>query len=871
MTQLSTLILILAPITLGATLSANQSISETPSQYGRTTTSQGSEHSELPEGLAASDWSSIRAAYEANRHAAFEVEDGYQARNPGQAWITRFDGRGFLTVPDVGDWTWGLDLVSYGWGDDARVVSTPQGISTKRGRVAYAWDEQLTEWYENDMRGLEHGYTVFERPEGSDGLLGLELAIRGELSPVVSPNGRDVRFESASGATALNYAGLTVFDATGAELSAGFEVTNNGLRLVVQDAEARYPLTIDPVAQQAYLKASNAETNDYFGGSVAISGDTVVVGAEREDSGATGVDGNQGDNSVSSSGAAYVFRRAGGAWTQEAYLKASNAGTFDSFGCSVAISVNTIVVGAFAESSNATGVNGNQTDNSASAAGAAYVFKRSGTTWSQEAYLKASNAEGDDRFGNAVAISAGTVVVGTELEASNATGVNGNQNDNSAAWAGAAYVFRRSGTTWSQEAYLKASNTDPSDFFGFSVAVSGDRLVVGARGEASNGTDVNGNQSDDSVVEAGAAYVFNRTGNTWNQQAYLKASNTDAGDLFGFAVDIFVDTIVVGAKLEGSSASGVNGNQTDNSAMHAGAAYVFFYSGGVWAQQAYLKPSNMEAFDHFGGSVAIAGDTLLVAATGEDSNATFGSGSQSDNSASSAGAVYVYRRSGTTWNQQVYLKASNTEAGDFFGQSVSISLGTAIVAAHSEDSNAAGVNGDQGDNSASYAGAAYVFNLAEGQSGSAFCFGDGTGTLCPCGANGAQGQGCANTGGSGSRMDGTGDAVLSADTFGLAIVGGPANKPGLVLRASNQINGGLGILVGDGLLCIGGQSARSQVQVTNANGNVAFVDFQGLPFGQSSFGVGIPAYYQFWYRDPSNTCSGSGFNFSNAWATIWLP
>jgi hypothetical protein len=291
----------------------------------------------------------------------------------------------------------------------------------------------------------------------------------------------------------------------------------------------------------------------------------------------------------------------------------------------------------------------------------------------------------------------------------------------------------------------------------------------------------------------------------------------------------------------------------------------------VWAQQAYLKPSNTGASDFFGGSVAISGNLLLVGAALEDSNATFGSGSQSDNSASNAGAVYAYRRNGTTWSQQAYIKASNTEAGDFFGHSVSLSFGTAIVGTWFEDSNATGVNGNQGDNSAAWAGAAYVYNLVEGEAGSALCFGDGTGTVCPCGANGAPGQGCANTGGSGSRMDGAGNALLSADTFGLVIVGAPANKPGLVLRAANQLNGGLGILVGDGLLCIVGQSARSQVQVTNANGNVAFVDFQGLPFGQSSYGAGLPAYYQFWHRDPGNTCSGTGFNFSNAWAVFWLP
>ena len=151
----------------------------------------------------------------------------------------------------------------------------------------------------------------------------------------------------------------------------------------------------------------------------------------------------------------------------------------------------------------------------------------------------------NDFFGISVAISGNTVVVGAQLEASAATGINGNQSDNSATEAGAAYVFVRNGTTWAQQAYLKASNTDANDEFGCSVAISGNTVVVGARGEASAATGVNGNQSDNSAPDAGATYVFVRNGTTWTQQAYLKASQ--AGDTaFGFSVAISGDTAVVG-------------------------------------------------------------------------------------------------------------------------------------------------------------------------------------------------------------------------------------------------------------------------------------------------------------------------------------
>jgi len=165
------------------------------------------------------------------------------------------------------------------------------------------------------------------------------------------------------------------------------------------------------------------------------------------------------------------------------------------------------------------------------------------------------------------------VAVGARHEGSLATGVNGNQADNSGTNCGAAYVFARKGTNWSQQAYLKASNTAAADYFGWSVSVSGDTVVVGASGEASNATGVDGDQSDNSANQSGAAYVFVRSGTNWTQQAYLKASNTDAGDQFSFSVAVSGDTVVVGAY--GEASNGVDGDQSNNSAFNAGAAYLF--------------------------------------------------------------------------------------------------------------------------------------------------------------------------------------------------------------------------------------------------------------------------------------------------------
>ena len=463
------------------------------------------------------------------------------------------------------------------------------------------------------------------------------------------------------------------------------------------------------LSQQAYLKASNTNAYDEFGYSVAVSNDTVVVGAWKESSAATGVNGDQNSNSAPWSGAAYVFVRDGATWAQQAYLKASNTDAYDRFGTSVAVSNDTIVVGAYDEDSAATGVNGDQNNNSAPWSGAAYVFVRSGTTWTQQAYLKASNTGANDFFGNSVAVSNDTIVVGAYFENSAATGVDGNQNDESKRYSGAAYVFVRSGTFWAQQAYLKASNTDAGDYFGYSVAVSNDTIVVGAYDESSAATGVNGDQNNNGASGSGAAYVFVRSGTAWSQQAYLKASNTDEGDQFGRSVAVSNDTIVVGANGEDSAATGVDGDQNDNSGSDTGAAYVFVRDGTTWTQQAYLKASNTDAYDYFGTSVAISNDTLVVGADYEDSAATGIDGDQNDNSAAYAGAAYVFVRDGTNWTQQAYLKASNTNAYDDFGVSVAVSNDTLVVGAPYEDSAATGVNGDQNNNSAPYAGAAYVF------------------------------------------------------------------------------------------------------------------------------------------------------------------
>jgi trimeric autotransporter adhesin len=495
-------------------------------------------------------------------------------------------------------------------------------------------------------------------------------------------------------------------------------------------AHAAKPATgeplVGPIVQQAYLKASNTRGlapgrifGDQFGSSIAVSGDTVVVGAPHESSNATGVNGNQADTSADGAGAAYVFVRSGTTWTQQAYLKASNTRAGAAFGSAVAVLGDTIVVGARNESSGARGINGDGSDGNAIQSGAAYVFVREGTNWVQQAYLKASNAGAHDQFGNSVAISGDTLLVGAVYEDSGSVGVNGDQNDNSAYGAGAAYVFVRQGTNWIQEAYLKASNAAELDFFGWSVGISGDIIAIGAPWEWSNATGINGDQTDNSADNAGAAYFFKRSGTTWRQEAYVKGSNTEGGDAFGISVGVSGETVVVGAFWEDSNSRGVNGNQLDNSSLDSGAAYVFVRNSGNWSQQAYLKAANNGPGDWFGGAVAISGDALLIGAMLEDSSA--GGVNVNDNSAVNSGAAYLFARNGTLWFQNAYLKPSNPGGalpgpdwyGDSFGTSVAISGDTMVIGAFREASSARGVNGNQTDDTAVQAGAAYIFDTIE--------------------------------------------------------------------------------------------------------------------------------------------------------------
>ena len=328
-----------------------------------------------------------------------------------------------------------------------------------------------------------------------------------------------------------------------------------------------------------YVKASDASSGSFFGGAVSLSddGSTLAVGAT---------------NAGGIAGLVYVFSRSEAGWLQEAYLRASHAGFFDSFGKAVSLSAdgNTLAVGAYSEDSSVRGISTDGTDggdNAASNAGAVYLFSRSDSGWSQQAYVKASNTGEGDQFGYAVSLSAdgNTLAVGASREKSNATGISADgtgEDDNTASNAGAVYLFSRSDSGWSQQAYVKASNTDGGDEFGFAVSLSidGNTLAVGAYSEDSSARGISADgtgEGDNTAARAGAVYLFSRSDSGWSQQAYVKASNTGEGDRFGYAVSLSTDgnTLAVGARNEDSNASGIGGEQGDDTESSSGAVYLY--------------------------------------------------------------------------------------------------------------------------------------------------------------------------------------------------------------------------------------------------------------------------------------------------------
>lgn len=354
-----------------------------------------------------------------------------------------------------------------------------------------------------------------------------------------------------------------------------------------------------------------------FGNAVAINGNTMVVGARFD------------GTTASQAGAAYVYRLNGGVWSQEAVLLAPDGALGDKFGYSVGVSQETVVVGSYND------------DTSFSNGGSAYVFVRSGTTWTFQQKLTPSDGTADDEFGNAVGITGEVIVVGSHF-----ADLPGNSQ------AGSAYIYRRGGTVWTETQKLipVAGTNGPilGDHFGESVAVSS-MIAVGAAGD------------DTPFTSAGAVYVFAESGGSYAPQQKITIASGTNGDRFGNSVAIEGNTLVAGAREDAPF--------TGQTAR--GSAYIYEFNGATWVSQGQLLASDGATFDRFGWSVAVSNNVVAVGAREDDTTA----------GGADAGSAYVFTRSGATWTEQQKLAPNDPFNGDRFGSGVALSFGKLVVGA----------------------------------------------------------------------------------------------------------------------------------------------------------------------------------------------
>jgi len=440
-------------------------------------------------------------------------------------------------------------------------------------------------------------------------------------------------------------------------------------------------------AEVALAKADPVVAGDRFGSAMAVFDGRVAVGISDEDS-----DGSDRlDDSVANSGAVVLLSEtAEDVFEEEAYLKAASPAPGDRFGLAVDIDGDTLVVGA----------PGRAAPGPIPRAGAVFVFTLVEDAWVEQSVLFASNPGENDMFGTSVGIDGNRVIVGAPGEASDGSG----PDVDDAVGAGAAYVFEREGTTWSEVAYLKADNARAGALFGSSVDVYLERVAVGAPGEATEQVDEPEEPVEFTAPNSGAVYVFEPVDGGYAQVSFIKGSPIDDGDQLGTDVSMFEQTIVAGAP--GDDASGIGSR--DDAAVDSGAAYVFTADlDGVWTEQAFLKANAVSlgftlAGDRFGTRVDLVENTVLIGAPGEDGDGT----NEENDGLPDSGAAYSFRRlGGVGWDRIAYLKASNAGPMDRFGEEVATDGGLFAVGAPAEDS----VADDPDSDGATDAGAIYLF------------------------------------------------------------------------------------------------------------------------------------------------------------------
>ncbi|MDP6762499.1 MAG: hypothetical protein QF903_10090 [Planctomycetota bacterium] len=440
-------------------------------------------------------------------------------------------------------------------------------------------------------------------------------------------------------------------------------------------------------------------------------------------------------------------------------------------------------------------------------AGAAFVFRRAGTDWTREAKLTDAGGIPGDKLGYSVAIDGSTAVVG----------VWGYHNPDFG--AGAAFVYVHDGVSWVEQARLTAHDAAWGDHLGGSVAIEDDVAFLAAKGD------------DDQGYNSGSVYVFRRLGTTWTQTEKLLASDGSVGYYFGSALAVDAGRLAVGAKRGGGASS------------RTGSAYVFEEVAGSWTETALLVASDGIFDDHFGYSIDVKGDSLVT-----------GAPSVSGGGIPGYGAAYAFRFDGVRWAESVKLKdLTGTSGQDGIGRSVAISGESVIAGAWQADNSAGAVNVFESP-----------FDPVE------FCFGDGSGTTCPCGNASAPGtgSGCRNSTGPGARSEALGHTSMVYDGLLVEAHGLLPSQSALLFAGTHAINGGDGTAFGDGLRCAGTDLVRLGIEVPDGVGEARWGPGLGASGG---WNAGDTRYFQVWYRDSVGGPCGSGFNTTNGLKVRFNP
>jgi hypothetical protein len=545
------------------------------------------------------------------------VGDAFIAQNPEQKFRVSFASSGIKL--QSGNCAWEIALTSFGRGK--ALINAGRVLPSAAVNRAEYHRGPVTEWYVNGPFGLEQGFTVKKRPADSQsGPLTFVFSLAGDLNATLDSNKTAVVLSDRLGNAQLQYSGLSVRDAAGHTLRAGLSLSNHQMVLQVDDRDAHYPVVIDPIVQLAKLTTSGGKADDMVGYSIAVSGDTVAVGAP-------------GFSAGTDQGAVYVFEKPSSGWanmTQTAKLTVAHGVASTQLGYSVAISGSIIVAGA---------------PDSNLGPGAAYIFVEPKGGWqnkTQSAELLSSDGQSHDGFGTSVAFNGGTIVVGAPYAT---IGSNDEQ--------GAAYVFVKSGSVWNQTGKVSSSDGNAYDTFGWSVGTTGDTIVAGA---PSVKIGSNGGQ--------GAAYIFTLADKAWSQQAELTASNGIPGDHLGSSVAIAGNTAVAGTNIYPFP-------------QRQGGAYVFVEPETGWSnanETAELTANDPTNGDELGFSVSISGSQILVGAplTSVGSNKSQGA------------AYLFKKPSGgwaTTSKYAAKLKAADGAKNDQFGFAVAISDTTYAIGA----------------------------------------------------------------------------------------------------------------------------------------------------------------------------------------------